>query len=42
MYGWLLFSVLSAAVGIIFKGFGKSSVSAYTGDMLFVSAVVIL
>lgn len=35
-----IFFLLSAAVGIIFKGFGKSSVSAYTGDMLFVSAVV--
>lgn len=37
-----IFFVLAAAVGIIFKGFGKSSVSKNTGDMLLVSAVVMV
>lgn len=39
-YYALVFFLLAAAVGIIFKGFGKSSVSDHTGDMLLVSAVV--
>lgn len=39
-YYALAFFLLAAAVGIIFKGFGKSSVSNHTGDMLLVSAVV--
>ena len=35
-----VFFLLAAAVGIIFKGFGKSAVSDHTGDMLLVSAAV--
>ena len=39
-YYAIVFFLLSAAVGIIFKGFGKSGVSNHTGDMLIVSAAV--
>jgi len=35
-----IFFLLAALVGIIFKGFGKSSVSGHTGDMLLVSAAI--
>lgn len=37
-----VFFLLAAAVGIIFKGFGKSTVSNHTGDMLLVSAAVMM
>ena len=39
-YYALVFFLLAAAVGIIFKGFGKSAVSDHTVDMLLVSAAV--
>lgn len=34
-----IFFLLAAAVGIIFKGFGKTGVRDHTGDMLLVAAV---
>ena len=37
-----VFFLLAAMVGIIFKGFGKSTVSNHTGDMLLVSAAVMM
>lgn len=36
----LIFFLFASAVGIIFKGFGKSTVSEHTGDMLLVSSIV--
>lgn len=37
-----IFFILAASVGLVFKGFGKTADAAYSNDMIFVAAVVMM
>lgn len=41
-YYVIIFFILAASVGLVFKGFGKTADAVYSNDMIFVAAVVMM